>query len=116
MDLDESRVCEVWLIVEYQCIKDHSKIGLCMSKMQKVWCKKGRRLFKRIVMLMATVRFRLFASAILTYIYAVWSAEQAFLQRGYKAYGGEYLAIPFVFWGAYKGLEWITWTLHRGAT
>ena len=41
-------------------------------------------------------------AALITYLYLVKAIEHAYLQRGYEAYGGEYLIIPFVFYGAYK--------------
>ena len=44
----------------------------------------------------------MFGAVLITYLYLVRAIEHAYLQRGYEAYGGEYLIIPFVFYGAYK--------------
>lgn len=41
-------------------------------------------------------------AGLITYLYLVKAIEQAYLQRGYEAYGGEYLMAPFVFCGSYK--------------
>jgi len=88
---DESVVCKVWIIMECQCLAEDSKVR--KSKWQTV-----RRFIKKAV----PDGFKLFGTIVLTYLYSMWSIEQAFLQRGYKAYGGEYLMIPFVFYGLYK--------------
>lgn len=43
----------------------------------------------------------------ITYIAGKWASHYAYLERGYKAMGSEYLILPFVCWGAYKVIHYI---------
>lgn len=36
-----------------------------------------------------------------------WSFHIAYVQRGYKSVGGEYLLIPVVYWLAYKAIHYL---------
>lgn len=96
-EIDESEVCEMWFVMEGQCATEDSKIWLYLSHMWKNKWPVVREFLKRA----AIPVFRLLGTAGLTYLYLVWAIEQAFLERGYKAYGGEYLIVPFVFYGIY---------------
>ncbi len=116
LDLDEGKVYEVWFIMECQCIEEDSSNWLFLSKVRKAWQTKAKRVLKKAAEFMAMTGCRIAGSALLTGMYAVWSAEQAFFQRGYKAYGGEFLAIPFVFWWTYAGLGWIACLVHGRTT
>lgn len=112
----KAKVYEVWFIMECQCIEEDSSNCLFLSKVRKAWRTKIKRGLKKAAEFMTTTGCRIVGSALMTGIYVAWSAEQTFLQRGYKAYGGEYLAIPFVFWWTYAGLGWIAWLLHGRTT
>lgn len=37
-----------------------------------------------------------------TYMAGKWAIEYAYMERGYEAFGGEYLFIPMVAWLSYK--------------
>jgi len=102
--VDEGRVYKVWFVVEYKQAAENSKAGLYLSEMWKAGWPSVRRFLRKA----AVSGARVLAAAGVTYLYTAWSIEQAFLQRGYKAYGGEYLIIPFVFYGAYKSLAGIS--------
>lgn len=108
--VDEGSVCKVWFIVEYKRAAADSKAGLYLPKM----CKAGWPAARRLLGKTAAVGARVLAAAGVTYLCTAWSIEQAFLQRGYKAYGGEYLIIPFVFYGTYKAAGAAAW-LFRAA-
>lgn len=112
----KAKVYEVWFIMECQCIEEDSSNCLFLSKVRKAWRTKIKRGLKKTAEFMTTTGCRIAGSALLTGIYVAWSAEQAFLQRGYKAYGGEYLAIPFVFLWTYAGLGWIACLVHGRTT
>ena len=51
------------------------------------------------------VAFRVIYALWLTSMVGCWLINEAFLERGYHAMGGEMLLIPFVFFGAYKLAE-----------
>lgn len=36
-----------------------------------------------------------------------WAFHLAYIERGYKAVGGEYLLIPVVYWGAWKAINYL---------
>lgn len=101
------RVHRVWIIVEYRYHVESSGYGVCLSSVGRKW-EMVRHLIGRVfrVLLKAAV------AAWVTYIYAAWSIEQAYLQRGYIAYGGEYLFIPFVFYVVFKTIIFVEWTIH----
>lgn len=61
---------------------------------------KARQFFKKAAVFAA----RLSGAGAVTYLYSVKAIESAFQHRGYAAYGGEYLMIPFVFYGVFKVL------------
>lgn len=58
------------------------------------------QLFIRFLLLV----YRLCIAGAITYLCATWAIEFALLQRGYKAYGGEYFVIPIEFYTTYKVL------------
>lgn len=62
------------------------------------------RIFKKAALYIS----RLSASAGMTYLYIRWSVRQAYIYRGYDACGGEYLIIPFVFYGIFKVSGYLT--------
>lgn len=102
---DEGKVCQVWLVMECEYSTEAPEIGLYMPEVWKNECKtaawrKVRCFLKKAVMF--TVR--LSGAAALTYLYSMKAIESAFLQRGYAAYGGEYLMIPFAFYAIFKVL------------
>lgn len=109
---DEGAVCKVWIIMECRCLAEDSKVRVYLSKVRKSKWQAARRFIKKA----APHVIRLFGAIALTYLYSVWSIEQAFIQRGYKAYGGEYLVIPFVFYGIYKVFGWIQKLFYGGVT
>jgi len=102
---NECKVCKVWLVIECKYAAGVPKAGLYLHQMWKnrwktaAWQKSGRFL-KKAAIGMA----RLSGAAALTYLYSVKAIESAFLHRGYVAYGGEYLMIPFVFYAVFKAL------------
>ena len=112
MALRKYRIHRVWVVVEYQHATRDSRIRKDLSKAWKTRKKKVRKIFAKLVSIINTHEFTAISAAILTGMYAVWSIDQAFVQRGYRAYGGEWFAIPFVFIGLYKILGWFAEVLY----
>lgn len=102
----------MWVVVEYQRATRESRNRIYLSKAWELRKKKMRKVFAKLVSIINTHEFTLIFAALLTGMYAVWSIDQAFVQRGYRAYGGEWFAIPFVFIGLYKILGWFTEVLY----
>ncbi len=97
---DVRNMCKVLLIVECEYISEDSKGRLYLSQVQEVRNPAVRMRSKKAVM----IAVRLILSGTLTAPFAVWSIIYAFLERGYKAYGGEYLFIIMVFLAVYWAL------------
>lgn len=92
---------KVWIAMENRCFGSIAKAHL--SKL-----KKGIPVVKqRILKTRWYPVLKFFGITGLTYLYSVWAIRQAFIQRGYRAYGGEYLMIPIIFYGIYKVLDTI---------
>ena len=89
-----------WIPAKYQYITEDSKVVVYLSQLKRSWMPVVRRLVKKV----GKVIFRVLVAALVTFLYAAWEIDQAYLRRGYKAYGGEYIVIPFVFYLAIKGL------------
>lgn len=66
--------------------------------------RRSRKFLRKAAIILGNV----LGAALITYLYLVKAVEHAYLQRGYEAYGGEYLIVPFVFYGAYKLVSLIT--------
>lgn len=111
-ELQRYRIHRVWVVVEYQRATRESRSRIYLSKTWKLRKKKIRNLFAKVVSIINTHEFTLVFATVFTGMYAVWSIDQAFIQRGYRAYGGEWFAIPFVFIGLYKILRWFAEVLY----
>lgn len=61
------------------------------------------------------VRSLLEAAYILTVTFAIgkWAVRAAYLERGYKAFGGEYILILMVCWAAGKSIDYLFNTLEE---
>lgn len=97
---DVRNMCKVLLIVECEYISEDSKGRLYLSQMQEIRNPAVRIFSKKASMIAA----KLILSGTLTAPFAVWSIIYAFFERGYKAYGGEYLFIIMVFLAVYWAL------------
>lgn len=97
---DVRNMYKVLLVVECEYISEDSKDRLYLSQVQEV-----RNLAVRMRSKNASViAAKLILSGALTAPPAAWSVIYAFLERGYKAYGGEYLFIIMVFLAIYWAL------------
>lgn len=97
---DVRNMCKVLLIVECEYISEDSKGRLYLSQVQEVRNPAVRMRSKKASVIAA----KLILAGVLTVPFAAWSIIYAFLQRGYKAYGGEYLFIITVFLAVYWAL------------
>lgn len=97
---DVRNMYKVLLVVECEYISEDSKGRLYLSQVQEVRNPAVRMRSKKASVIAA----KLILSGVLTVPFAAWSIIYAFLQRGYKAYGGEYLFIITVFLAVYWAL------------
>lgn len=99
----KANVCKVrkmLLIVECEYLTEDSKVRLYLSQVQEIR-NPAARIFQKKASLIAA---KLILSMILTAPAAAWSIIYAFIERGYKDYGGEYLFILTVFGAVYWAL------------
>lgn len=97
---DVRNMYKVLLVVECEYISEDSKGRLYLSQVQEVRNPAVRMRSKKASVIAA----KLILSGVLTALPAAWSVIYAFLERGYKAYGGEYLFIIMVFLAVYWAL------------
>lgn len=99
----KTSVCKmrkVLLVVECEYISEDSKGRVYLSQVREVRNPAGRIRSKKASVIVA----KLILSGVLTAPPAAWAVIYAFLERGYKAYGGEYLFIIMVFLAVYWAL------------
>lgn len=80
--------------VEHQCLTEDSKVRIYLSEVRS---KKKETWFEKIVIAFLEVFYSLTA----TYFVGKWAIASAYAERGYKAYGGEYILIAFVLAGSF---------------
>lgn len=97
---DVRNMYKVLFILECEYISEDSKGRLYLSQMQEIRNPAVRIFSKKASMTAA----KLILSGALTAPFAIWSIIYAFLERGYKAYGGEYLFIIMIFLAVYWAL------------
>lgn len=97
---DVRNMYKVMLVVECEYISEDSKGRLYLSQVQEVRNPAVRMYSKKASVISA----KLILSGVLSAPPAAWSVIYAFLERGYKAYGGEYLFIIMVFLAVYWAL------------
>lgn len=97
---DVSNMYKVLLVVECEYISQDSKGRLYLSQVQEVRNPAVRMRSKKASVIAA----KLILSVVLTALPAAWSVIYAFLERGYKAYGGEHPFIIMVFLAVYWAL------------
>ena len=90
---DVSNMYKVLLVVECEYISQDSKGRLYLSQVQEVRNPAVRMRSKKASVIAA----KLILSVVLTALPAAWSVIYAFLERGYKAYGGEHMQICISF-------------------
>lgn len=94
------KVHKVLLIMECECISEDPENRIYLSHVREVRGPEAGMHAKKA----ARVAARLILSSVLTAPPAAWSIIYAFLERGYKAYGGEYLFIIMAFLAVYWAL------------
>ncbi len=97
---DVCKVRKMLFVVECEYISENSRDRLYLSQVQEVRNPAVRMYSKKASVISA----KLILSGVLTAPPAAWSVIYAFLERGYKAYGGEYLFIIMVFLAVYWAL------------
>lgn len=97
---DVCKVRKMLFVVECEYISENSRDRLYLSQVQEVRNPAVRMYSKKASVISA----KLILSGVLSAPPAAWSVIYAFLERGYKAYGGEYLFIIMVFLAVYWAL------------
>ena len=97
---DVCKVRKMLFVVECEYISENSRDRLYLSQVQEVRNPAVRMYSKKASVISA----KLILSGVLTAPPAAWSVIYAFLERGSKAYGGEYLFIIMVFLAVYWAL------------
>lgn len=97
---DVCKVHKMLLVVECEYISENSRGRLYLSQVQKIR-NPAARLFQKKA---AVVAAKLILSVALTVPAASCAVIAAYLERGYMAYGGEYLFILMVFRAVYWAL------------
>ena len=90
----------VWIVVECRRVPGRPGDRIRLARERRRRWAAARRLAGKA----SWVMLKTLAAAGVAYLYAVRAMEAAYLQRGYRAYGGECLVIPFVFYGAFKAI------------
>ncbi len=98
----ESKMHEVESGMEYQHITKDSEDGMHLSAVHEENCKRKKdSILQKIMLLM----IKLFFSYSVAYFVSIWAIEIAYEERGYKAYGGEYILIIIAFIAAYYNIS-----------
>ncbi len=90
----------VWIVVECRRVPGSPRDRIRLTRARRRRWAAARRLAGKA----SCVVLRALAAAVVTYLYTARAMEQALLQRGYRAYGGECLVIPFVFYGGFRAI------------
>ncbi len=98
--MSDSKMHYLLIILECEHIPKNPEDRVCLSRMQKSLeykrpPHKAQKKFFRKALILA---FRFLTSTAITFPIAIWAIEYAYIERGYKAYGGEYLFIAMVFY------------------
>lgn len=94
----ESKMCRLPEDMVHQHLSEDTKVGVYMPEM-RMECTKGKKATtKKKKILMFTGR--LLYSTGLTFFVGKCAIYAAFVERGYKAYGGEYCLIAMTFAGS----------------
>lgn len=88
--MHDSKMCGMPAVLEREYLTEDSKVRVYLSLVQGK--KKETITDKAIVIVL-----ELFYSMAVTYFIGSWAIAWAYAERGYKAYGGEYLLIVMIF-------------------
>lgn len=88
----ESKMYHLSFALERKRNSKDTKDGLYMPEVRKGF--KVKRFCNKVIFLI----FKILVSTAITFPCAIWAIEYAYIERGYKAYGGEYLFIAMVFY------------------
>lgn len=99
------RECKVYKVregMECQCIAEDSEVRLYLSPMRN----RGTENREDSSIEKAAVMFiNIFFAFSVAYFASLWAIPVAYMERGYKAYGGEWLFIMAVFAVAYQSMN-----------
>ena len=96
--MDERKVHKVQLMVECERVEGDPKVRVYLSEVRKITWTQIKKVCNQAFVLI----FRILVSIAITFIFGIWAIECAYLDRGYRAYGGECLLIVLVFFIAFK--------------
>lgn len=90
MASNERKMYRLSVDVEHQCISEDSKVRIYLSEVRG---EAKETAFEKIMIII----LQLFYSGTIAHAVGTWAIAAAYEQRGYKAYGGEYILIAMVF-------------------
>ena len=80
--------------MEHKCLTEDSKVRIYLSEVRS---EKKETWIEKIVVAFLEV----FYSIVPTYLVGKWAIASTYAERGYEAYGGEYILIAFVLAGSF---------------
>lgn len=95
--LSDSKRKRMLLNVEYRCVTKASGVGVYLISMPELKDSMPERVAVMII--------KLFFSYSVAYFASLWLVQNAFVKRGYKAYGGEYILVVLIFLLSYSMLH-----------
>lgn len=95
----ECKVYKMRIGMECQCLTEDTERWVCVPGVQDGEGEAGKDSIPEKVALMV---IKLFISYSAAYFVSLWAIPAAYNERGYEAYGGEYLLILAAFVTAYK--------------
>lgn len=97
---NDSKVRKMWILLECECSADNSKVRIYLPGMRKNrWSK-----IKKACQKAFGIGIMMLTAAAITSPIALWFIRSAYLERGYHAYGGEWLLIVIVYLLCFKML------------
>lgn len=97
------KVSTMWIVLECECSAGDSKVRIYLSGLRESRWSKVKKACQKACIIVA----RILTAAALTFPIAIWSVRYAYLERGYRAYGGEWLLIIMVYLLCYKMLGFL---------
>ncbi len=95
----ECEMYKMWADMECQYLTEDTKVRVCLSMVPGGKKETGKDSIPERIVLLAIKLF--FAYSVAYFVYP-WAIQSAYNERGYEAYGGEYILVLAVFMFAYK--------------
>lgn len=97
------KMSKMWIVLECECSAGDPKVRIYLSGLRESRWPKVKKACQKACIIVA----KILTAAALTFPIAIWSVRSAYLERGYRAYGGEWLLIIMVYLLCYKILGFL---------